>query len=165
VCGSGEVVCSLFLLIRWAQRARCQAETPLIVLCRFLRPALEYRPDRQERANSPFSRVLGHRHWLKIKPGNRMMPTAGFGAAGFLPHDAFCLKKYSPIQLMLSRNRPSHESRQAGNITVGSLRPCDSAAARHVRLAGVRGGGRCDFLRAEPPRCVLVDRASTRALK
>jgi hypothetical protein len=30
----------LFLLIRWAQRARCQAETPLIVLCRFPQPAL-----------------------------------------------------------------------------------------------------------------------------
>jgi hypothetical protein len=40
VCGSGAVVCSLFLLIRWAQRARCQAETPLIVSFRFLRPAL-----------------------------------------------------------------------------------------------------------------------------
>src|SRR5258707_9097102 len=40
VCGFGEVVCSLSLLIRWAQRARCQAETPLIVLCRSLRPAL-----------------------------------------------------------------------------------------------------------------------------
>src|SRR6476620_8669594 len=38
--GSGAVVCSLFLLIRWAQRAPCQAETPLIVLFRFLRPAL-----------------------------------------------------------------------------------------------------------------------------
>jgi hypothetical protein len=36
VCGSGGVVCSLSLLIRWAQRARCQAETPLIVLFRFL---------------------------------------------------------------------------------------------------------------------------------
>jgi len=34
------VVCSLSLLIRWAQRARCQAETPLIVLCRFPGPAL-----------------------------------------------------------------------------------------------------------------------------
>src|SRR6478609_197210 len=34
------VVCSLSLLIRGAQRARCQAETPLIVLFRFLRPAL-----------------------------------------------------------------------------------------------------------------------------
>jgi len=40
VCGSGVVVCSLSLLIRWAQRARCQAETPLIVLCRFPGPAL-----------------------------------------------------------------------------------------------------------------------------
>ena len=28
------------LLIRWAQRARCQAETPLIGLCRFPQPAL-----------------------------------------------------------------------------------------------------------------------------
>jgi len=40
VCGSGVVVCSWSLLIRWAQRARCQAETPLIVLCRFPGPAL-----------------------------------------------------------------------------------------------------------------------------
>jgi hypothetical protein len=40
VCGSGAVVSSWSLLIRWAQRARCQAETPLIVLFRFLRPAL-----------------------------------------------------------------------------------------------------------------------------
>jgi hypothetical protein len=28
------------ILIRWAQRARCQAETPLIALFRFPRPAL-----------------------------------------------------------------------------------------------------------------------------
>jgi hypothetical protein len=35
----------LSLLIRWAQRARCQAETPLIGLFRFLRPALG--PDRK----------------------------------------------------------------------------------------------------------------------
>ena len=34
VC-SGVVVYSLSLLICWAQRARCRAETPLIVLCRF----------------------------------------------------------------------------------------------------------------------------------
>jgi len=40
VCGCGAVVCSLYLLIRWAQRARCQAETPPIVLCRFPEPAL-----------------------------------------------------------------------------------------------------------------------------
>jgi hypothetical protein len=40
VCGSGVVVCPLSLLIRWTQRARCQAETPLIVLCRFPQPAL-----------------------------------------------------------------------------------------------------------------------------
>jgi hypothetical protein len=30
----------LSLLIRWAQRARCQAETPLSALCRFPEPAL-----------------------------------------------------------------------------------------------------------------------------
>jgi hypothetical protein len=36
----GTSVCSLSLLIRWAQRACCQAETPLIVLFKFLRPAL-----------------------------------------------------------------------------------------------------------------------------
>jgi hypothetical protein len=40
VCGSGAVVCSWSLLIRRAQRAHCQAETPLIVLCRFPEPAL-----------------------------------------------------------------------------------------------------------------------------
>jgi len=40
VCGSDEIVCSLSLLIRGAQRARCQAETPLIALFRFSRPAL-----------------------------------------------------------------------------------------------------------------------------
>jgi hypothetical protein len=38
--GSGGVVCSLSHLIRWTQRARCQAETPLIALCRFPEPAL-----------------------------------------------------------------------------------------------------------------------------
>src|SRR5688572_92794 len=40
VCGSGALVCSSSLLIRSAQRARCQAETPPIVLSRFPRPAL-----------------------------------------------------------------------------------------------------------------------------
>src|ERR1035437_8841469 len=40
VCGSGAVVCSWSLLIRGAQRARHQAETPLIALCRFPGPAL-----------------------------------------------------------------------------------------------------------------------------
>jgi hypothetical protein len=40
VCGSGGVAWSSCLLIRWAQRASCQAETPLIVLCRFPGPAL-----------------------------------------------------------------------------------------------------------------------------
>ena len=38
--GSGAVVCSLSLLIRWAQRARYQAETPPIPLSKFPRPAL-----------------------------------------------------------------------------------------------------------------------------
>src|ERR1019366_6874226 len=37
---SGAVVCSWSLLIRGAQRARHQAETPLIALCRFPGPAL-----------------------------------------------------------------------------------------------------------------------------
>ena len=40
VCGSGAVVCSWSLLIRGSQRARRQAETPLIVLRRFPGPAL-----------------------------------------------------------------------------------------------------------------------------
>src|SRR5436190_15659851 len=40
VCGSGGLVCSSCLLIRRAQRARCQAETPPILLSRFPEPAL-----------------------------------------------------------------------------------------------------------------------------
>ena len=40
MCGSGAVVCTWSLLIRWAQRARYQAKTPLIALFRFPRPAL-----------------------------------------------------------------------------------------------------------------------------
>jgi hypothetical protein len=42
VCGSGGLVCSLCLLIRRAQRARGQAETPPIILSRFPEPALIY---------------------------------------------------------------------------------------------------------------------------
>jgi hypothetical protein len=38
----------LSLLIRWAQRARSQAETPLSVLFRFLRPALRIKLQEQE---------------------------------------------------------------------------------------------------------------------
>ena len=40
MCGSDGVVLSWSLLIRRAQRARRQAEIPLIVLCRFPGPAL-----------------------------------------------------------------------------------------------------------------------------
>jgi len=40
VCGSGVLVCSSSLLIRRHQRARCQAETPLIDLFKFAEPAL-----------------------------------------------------------------------------------------------------------------------------
>jgi hypothetical protein len=40
VCGSGVLVSSSCLLIRRAQRARCQAETPPILLFRFPEPAL-----------------------------------------------------------------------------------------------------------------------------
>jgi TIR domain/Putative peptidoglycan binding domain len=40
MCGSGAVVVAWSLLIRGAQRARRQAETPLIALFRFPRPAL-----------------------------------------------------------------------------------------------------------------------------
>src|SRR6516164_2108086 len=40
VCGSGAVVSAWSLLIRRPQRACRQAETPLIVLCRFPGPAL-----------------------------------------------------------------------------------------------------------------------------
>jgi hypothetical protein len=40
VCGSGAVVASWFLLIRRHQRARCQAEIPLIALCKIPKPSL-----------------------------------------------------------------------------------------------------------------------------
>jgi hypothetical protein len=40
VCGSGAVVSTWSLLIRGAQRARRQAEIPLIGLCRIPGPAL-----------------------------------------------------------------------------------------------------------------------------
>jgi hypothetical protein len=43
VCGSGAVVSAWSLLIRRPQRACRQAETPLIVLCRFPGPVLIYR--------------------------------------------------------------------------------------------------------------------------
>src|ERR1039457_5680310 len=39
VCGSGAVVCSSFLLFG-SHLGRCQAETPIIPLCRISRPAL-----------------------------------------------------------------------------------------------------------------------------
>src|SRR4030095_7192329 len=42
VCGSGAVVSAWSLLIRRPQRACRQAETPLIVLCRFPGPALRF---------------------------------------------------------------------------------------------------------------------------
>src|SRR6516225_3364257 len=42
VCGSGAVVSAWSLLIRRPQRACRQAETPLIVLCRFPGPALYF---------------------------------------------------------------------------------------------------------------------------
>src|SRR6266852_5060358 len=42
VCGSGGLVCSSYLLIRRAQRARCQAEIPPIVLSKFPGPALTF---------------------------------------------------------------------------------------------------------------------------
>jgi hypothetical protein len=40
VCGSGAVVASWSLLIRRHQRARCQAEIPLIALCKIPEPLL-----------------------------------------------------------------------------------------------------------------------------
>src|SRR3981081_2837323 len=40
LCGSGGLVCSSYLLIRRAQGARCQAETPPIVLSKIPEPAL-----------------------------------------------------------------------------------------------------------------------------
>jgi hypothetical protein len=36
----GAVVCSLSLLVRWAQRARCQVDTPLGILCKIVGPKL-----------------------------------------------------------------------------------------------------------------------------
>src|SRR5215831_16552276 len=39
--GSGAVSCSCSLLIRGPNLARCQAEAPLIALCRFSKPALK----------------------------------------------------------------------------------------------------------------------------
>jgi hypothetical protein len=40
VCDSGGAVSSWYLLIRRHQRARCQAEIPLIILSKFPEPAL-----------------------------------------------------------------------------------------------------------------------------
>src|SRR5262249_17388 len=44
--GSGAVSCSCSLLIRGPNLARCQAEAPLIALCRFSKPALGVRAGR-----------------------------------------------------------------------------------------------------------------------
>src|SRR5262245_1926481 len=41
--GSGAVSCSCSLLIRGPNLARCQAEAPLIALCKFPKPALMLR--------------------------------------------------------------------------------------------------------------------------
>src|SRR5256885_4718116 len=59
---SGAVVCSWSLLIRWAQRARCQAETPLIALFRFPRPALSV----EQRVPITWTacHIGGHRAWF-----------------------------------------------------------------------------------------------------
>jgi hypothetical protein len=43
--GSGAVSCSCSLLIRGPNLARCQAEAPLIALCRFPKPALSDETD------------------------------------------------------------------------------------------------------------------------
>src|ERR1700731_1752444 len=67
VSGSGGVVCSWSLLIRGTQRARCQAETPLIVLSRFVRPALS-RDWTNSLALDQFSLILGA-HVLKTYAG------------------------------------------------------------------------------------------------
>jgi hypothetical protein len=77
VCGSGAVVCSWFLLIRGAQRARHQAETPPIVLCRFPGPALTtrrvgtYRPTYfadHTRAERWHRQVLAEFDWNQSDP-------------------------------------------------------------------------------------------------
>jgi RNA-directed DNA polymerase len=60
VCGSDGVVLSWSLLIRGAQRARRQAEIPLIVLCRFPGPALS--PDGAVIRSSSLAR-----QWRKAK--------------------------------------------------------------------------------------------------
>src|SRR5262249_9665420 len=51
--GSGAVSCSCSLLIRGPNLARCQAEAPLIALCRFSKPALMNKY--KEMLNKPLS--------------------------------------------------------------------------------------------------------------
>src|SRR5215469_10328624 len=46
--GSGAVSCSCSLLIRGPNLARCQAEAPLIALCRFSKPALSTWEEEEE---------------------------------------------------------------------------------------------------------------------
>src|SRR5713101_4028846 len=75
VCGSGALVCSSYLLIRRAQRARCQAEIPPIVLSRFPEPALGSRGQSIACANS-----LGQRHGQCIGP--YLMESQGHSVVG-----------------------------------------------------------------------------------
>jgi hypothetical protein len=71
VCGSGVVVCSWSLLIRWAQRAHCQAETPLIVLSRFPGPAL-HTPDHGPEFIQNLPHIIG-----RIEAGDAPFKQAG----------------------------------------------------------------------------------------
>jgi hypothetical protein len=68
-CGSGAIVCSWSLLIRWAQRGRCQAEIPLIALFRFPRPALPARPLRAAEQGDEFAAL----HSLPMHAGSRQV--------------------------------------------------------------------------------------------
>jgi hypothetical protein len=61
--------CHGSLLIRRAQRARRQAETPLSVLCRFPRPALCLRSRCSKPGLSP-----GLQHPLRIEPSTTQSP-------------------------------------------------------------------------------------------
>jgi hypothetical protein len=69
-CVGGAVVCSWFLLILEAQRARYQAETPLIALCKFFRPALNrFVYFQHDGRRWPWCRAVEIRRTWKSRPG------------------------------------------------------------------------------------------------
>src|SRR5262249_27664202 len=63
--GSGAVSCSCSLLIRGPNLARCQAEAPLIALCRFSKPALKRRRPGME--VSMIRDARGHKWYIRFK--------------------------------------------------------------------------------------------------